>query len=45
MRKEKFIYETPEVTSLELSFEGCLCQSGSNAGEGVITDDDDYGKW
>lgn len=42
MRKEKFIYETPEVTSLELSFEGCLCQSRPNSGEDM---DPDYGEW
>ena len=42
MRKEKFIYETPEVTSLELSFEGCLCQSQPNSGEDVYVDP---GEW
>ena len=47
MRKEKFIYETPEVELVELNTESFICTSNSNstAGEGVITDDDDYGRW
>lgn len=45
MRKEKFIYETPEVELVELNTESFICTSNSTSGEGVVVDDDDYGRW
>ena len=45
--KTKELYSAPEVELVELNTESFICTSNSDstAGEGVITDDDDYGRW